>query len=288
MRPTGHLTAQVGLAVLGVCGCAAAAVWLFRCQWRQNKDAVLRRHTLERDARHEQDGGQSAVINEAYQATPALPSPSASGPSFHLPVAACAHACKRSCGCACGCAGVRINQGLQCAHPSGYFALPFCDTVPAAQTAATTPRREEEIAYVPDAVVQGSRAKASASVYVDTPLTRPRTDPPNGVTTTTFYTENPPRPTTGSPSAGNTASFYADTPITTAAADTAGYEVPHNDAATVDYSAPNDRAAAPQPKPKPATVTFSGYEVPLDGTAGVANSVPSTRGGAQVHHGLSA
>jgi hypothetical protein len=105
--------------------------------------------------------------------------------------------------------------------------------------------------------MQSARAKACASVYIDTPLTRP---------------------TSNMPGASNTASFYADTSLTTAAADTEGYEVPHNNAAAVNYSAPGDGAQAPE----------GGYEVPLDDTAGVDYSVPTnTRGSAQVHCPLS-
>ena len=76
-RPCAH--AQALLAILGVCACAAAAVWLFRHQWRRNKDAALLRHTLERESQHGAVDDQPMVANGVYRTPSDPPNLAASG-----------------------------------------------------------------------------------------------------------------------------------------------------------------------------------------------------------------
>ena len=112
--------------------------------------------------------------------------------------------------------------------------------------ALCTHTRRADDAYVPDSAIRGARATAATSVYIDTPLTRPRTDPPGGGNTASVYADAP------LTTAGNTTSFYAEAPLTTAAADTSGYEVAHDRVFTGIT--------------RSATVGSGGYEVPLDAT----------------------
>ena len=91
---------------------------------------------------------------------------------------------------------------------------------------AATPRRQAEDNYAPDTAIQGTRVAEVGSVYVDTPLTRARSDAPGD---------------------RNAASYYAATPLTTAAADEAGYEIAREDDAAVvlgGYEVPLDDDAA--------------------------------------------
>ena len=139
-------------------------------------------------------------------------------------------------------------------------ALPTTRILPT----AATPRRQADDTYAPDADIQGARAAAAGSVYVDTPLTRARSDAPGGSSATSVYAATPlTRATADAPGDRNAASFYAATPLTTAAADEAGYEVARED---------------------DAVVVLDGYEVPVDDDAAPVYAMPSnSTSRAQVH-----